>query len=439
MGLAMSARRAGNPSAFKSGMVHFALSTATFAVLGGIGMGAIQLAGDPVDAGPTYAMALFDTEQTSTPALKSRLNDRELTPVRMASLQPVPAHHGTDEPSLGVPAPDESFEAQGDEAGIVLASAPQAERQGVRINGRTVYPGEAYSEVDSLGALPESPVAALHERRAGRLLPVIGPDGEEIADAYARPYYGRSGQPTVSLVIGGLGINYTHTKSAIDELPPEVTLSFAPHARNLQTWINRAREAGHEVLIELPMEPHNYGRVRPHANTLRADTNPVANTSNLEAILGLAHGYFGVINYQGDKFSADSEASRSMFEALRARGVAFIEDGSLPPTSTLRESAGAVGARFVEADYVIDARIDADAMQSQLTSLENTALNQGGALGTAIAYPLTVDIIREWTETLESKGIVLAPASALQHVPEVAPAGPETPIAEAPETTPSLP
>ena len=50
-----------------------------------------------------------------------------------------------------------------------------------------------------------------------------------------------------------------------------------------------------------------------------------------------------------------------------------------------------------------------------------------------------MDIIREWTETLESKGIVLAPASALQHVPEVAPAEPETPIAEAPDTTPSLP
>ena len=59
----------------------------------------------------------------------------------------------------------------------------------------------------------------------------------------------------MSLVLGGLGINYTHTRSAIDELPPEVTLSFAPHASGLQTWINRAREAGHEVLIELPLEP----------------------------------------------------------------------------------------------------------------------------------------------------------------------------------------
>lgn len=436
----MSARRAGTSSALKSGLMHFALSTATFAVLGGVGAAAIQLAGDPVDAGPTYAMALFDTQQSEiSPALKSRLNDRQLAPVRMASLQPVRAGEGSAEPSLGVPAPVEVSEAQGDEAGPVLAAAPADARQGVRINGRTVYPGEAYSEVDALGALPQSPLPDLHEWRSSRRLPVIGPNGEEIADAYARPFYGRNGQPTVSLVLGGLGINYTHTASAIDELPPEVTLSFAPHARGLQTWINRAREAGHEVLIELPLEPYNYGRVRPHANTLRAASDPVTNTSNLEQILALGHGYFGVINYQGDKFAADGEASQAMFEALRSRGVAFIEDGSLPPTSTLRDAAGAAGARFAQADFVIDARMEADAMQSQLMALEATALEQGGALGTAIGYPLTIDIIREWTDTLEAKGIVLAPASALQQVPTVAAVAPETQIAGDPSDAPSLP
>ena len=437
----MSARRAGYPSVLKSGLVHFAISTASFAVVGGLGAAAIQLAGNPADAGPTYAMALFDTEQTSPPpALKSRLNDRDLAPVRMASLQPVPETSSTTEPSLGVPAPDETFEAQGDEAGIVIpAAAPQPARQGVRINGRTVYPGEAYSEVDDLGALPESPIAGLHARQNGRTLPVISETGEEIADAYARPYYGRASQPTVSLVVGGLGINYTHTKAAIDELPPEVTLSFAPHARGLQTWITRAREAGHEVLIELPLEAHNYGRVRPHSNTLRAQSNPVTNTSNLEQVLSLAHGYYGVINYQGDKFAANAEASQSMFEALRSRGVAFVEDGSLPPTSTLRISAGAAGARFMKADFVIDARMEADAMQSQLTALETAALEQGGALGTAISYPLTVDIIRDWTQTLDAKGMVLAPASVLQHVPEVALPATDADVPGDLEAAPSLP
>ncbi|MCI4645459.1 MAG: divergent polysaccharide deacetylase family protein, partial [Hyphomonadaceae bacterium] len=195
----------------------------------------------------------------------------------------------------------------------------------------------------------------------------------------------------------------------------------------------------HEVLIELPLEPHNHGRVRPHANTLRADLDPVANTANLEQILSLGHGYYGVINYQGDKFAANAEASQAMFDALRSRGVAFVEDGSLPPTSSLREAAGTAGARFASADFVIDARMEADAMQSQLMALESAALEQGGALGTAISYPLTIDIIKDWTQSLEAKGITLAPASALQHVPEVAAVTPDTQVVSGPETAPSLP
>ncbi|MEM1106903.1 MAG: divergent polysaccharide deacetylase family protein [Pseudomonadota bacterium] len=416
----MSARRSAHPSVLKSGLVHLGVSVAVFSAAALAGGGAIHLIGQPQDAGPRYQIALFDTPAPErVEGLKSRFADPSLAPIRIASLAPAPAP-SQPEPSLGVPEP-----AAGPSAALPLeqgdaplqAEAANDARLGVRINGRTVYPGEAYSEAANLGALPPSPLAGLHERTRFGRLPVVADDGREIADAYARPFYARSGQPSVSLVLGGLGINYTHTKSAIDELPPEVTLSFAPHARGLQTWIRRAREAGHDVLIELPLEPHNHGRVRPHAHMLSADLAEQTNASNLERILALGHGYFGVVNYQGDKFAADPAAAQALFAALKARGVAFIDDGSLPPTSTLEAAAAGAGARYAKADYVIDARMAADAMNAQLQALEAAARQEGGALGTAIAYPLTIDVIKAWTETLAAKGIVLAPASALPAVP----------------------
>ncbi|MEM1152015.1 MAG: divergent polysaccharide deacetylase family protein [Pseudomonadota bacterium] len=438
----MSARRSKKPSALKSGLLHFGLSAAAFSALT-LGAGsAIHLAGNAEDAGPSYTVALFDTQRPDTPpALKSRLADTDLQTLRVANMQPVaqPIRGAVFEPSLGVPEPGADTPAivqveQGD-APLVRANQP---RQGVRINGRTVYPGEAFSEASELGALPRSPLPDLHEWSGNRRLPVVSDAGEEIADAYARPFYARSGQPSVALVLGGLGINYTHTVSAIDELPPEVTLSFAPHARGLQTWIRRAREAGHEVLIELPLEPQTHGRLRPHANMLSADFNTQRNTSNLETILGLGHGYFGVINYQGDKFAANKDAADAMFSALKARGVAFIDDGSLPPTSVLETAAADMGARYARANFVIDARMDADAMQSQLLALEAAALENGGALGTAIGYPLTIDIINDWTETLAAKGIVLAPASALQQAPQAVPQA-SAELSNLAETPTSLP
>ena len=56
-------------------------------------------------------------------------------------------------------------------------------------------------------------------------------------------------------MVGGLGLNASATKAAIERLPPEITLSFVAYSDGLQGWIDMARANGHEVLLEAPMEP----------------------------------------------------------------------------------------------------------------------------------------------------------------------------------------
>ena len=105
-------------------------------------------------------------------------------------------------------------------------------------------------------ALPRAPLAGLTESGPNGLLPIVAANGRTPAQAYARPLTHRSGTgPSIAIVIGGLGFNARATTQAIDELPPEVTLSFVPYAQDLQSWIDRARARGHEVMLELPMEP----------------------------------------------------------------------------------------------------------------------------------------------------------------------------------------
>lgn len=435
----MTSRRSDAPSTFKTALIHGGIGLLVGGMVVGGSASAIQLAGNPQDAGPRVQLAVFDVPATiGDPGLKDRIPDRDLTEIRMASLQPL-YEERTGEPTLDVDYP--SYEgplAEGSgEARFIAASAEAEPRRGVRINGRVVYPGEALSDVETLSELPPAPIDGLHERTSRGRLPVVAGDGREVADAYARPFHARADQPTVSIVLGGLGINYTHTIAAIDDLPPEVTLSFAAHARGLQTWIDRARAAGHEVLIELPLEPYDHGRVRPHQNMLRADASGADNVDNLEGILALGQGYFGLLNYQGDRFASNDDAAQTMFAALRDRGVAFIEDGSIPGEG-LSQAAALSGARFAKADIVVDSRIDAESMQSQLMALEARALQDGSALGTAIAYPLTIDILSEWVEELEDKGIMLAPASTLQAVPEPAHRV-ETSLSGAPEISVNLP
>ena len=253
-------------------------------------------------------------------------------------------------------------------------------------------------------ALPSAPIAGLTAPGPGGLLPVIGPDGRTPAQAYARPFHDTSA-PKVALVIGGLGLNAKSTRQAIEDLPPEVTLSFVPYADGLQGWIDLARAGGHEVLLEAPMEPLDYPQNDPGPYTLMAADPAPETVKRLEWLLSRATGYFGVTNYLGGRFLTSDPAMSAFSGALRQRGLAFIDDGA----------AAARGGNLprASADRVIDQNLDGGSIDQELAGLEASAQHQGRALGSGFAYPVTLQEVQRWASGLAARGFVLAPASAV--------------------------
>ncbi|WP_323760954.1 divergent polysaccharide deacetylase family protein [Maricaulis sp.] len=261
-------------------------------------------------------------------------------------------------------------------------------------------------------ALPRAPIAGLTEPGPGGPLPIIAANGTRPSRAYARPYHGDPGAPTIAVVVGGMGLNSTVTQAAIDELPPEVALSFAAYTRDLQDWIDRARAAGHEVLIEAPMEPFDYPNNDPGPHTLLADGSAEENGRRLAWVLSRATGYFGVTNYLGARFSASQGAMRQVFGTLEGRGVAFLHDGA-GRRSTIEAAADATNITYAVADRILDEDLSPDAIDERLLALEALAIQNGSALGTGFAYPATVEQIRDWAISLDLRGYQLAPPSAV--------------------------
>jgi polysaccharide deacetylase 2 family uncharacterized protein YibQ len=190
-----------------------------------------------------------------------------------------------------------------------------------------------------------------------------------------------------------------------------VTLSFVPYAQNLQSWIDKARAAGHEVMIELPMEPFDMDE-DTGPQTLLAGLDAKSNVSRLEFLLGRAVGYFAIMNYQGAKFSTSTTATPPVIKALKDRGLGMVGNGL-----ALRSALGAEAVKqdlpFSSADRVLDIRRDASAIDDQLLNLEALALQNGSALGAGFAYPVTIEQIKFWAESLGDRGYQLAPASAV--------------------------
>ena len=256
--------------------------------------------------------------------------------------------------------------------------------------------------------LPAAPIAGLSQPGPNGALPVIAPDGRTPAQAYARPFR-PDGRPRVALIVGGLGLNAITTRAAIERLPPEVTLSFVPYAEGLQGWIDLARANGHEVLLEIPMEPQGYPDNDPGPYTLLSTASADDISGRLEWLLGRATGYFGVTNYLGDRFVTSDAGMGAFLGAMRSRGLAFLDDGvaSRRPGAWSRATA----------NQVIDSTQTPAAIVARLNALEAAARENGDALGTGFSYPVTVEAAARWADGLDDRGLQLAPASAMTRRP----------------------
>ncbi|MBO9710087.1 MAG: divergent polysaccharide deacetylase family protein [Caulobacter sp.] len=278
--------------------------------------------------------------------------------------------------------------------------APHQDPGAVALTGEVPAPATTAG-----GALPQAPIAGLYAQGpGGGPLPVISPDGRMASQAYARPFTG-DGRPRVALVIGGLGLNPQTTRQAIETLPPEITLSFAPYADGLQGWIDLARAHGHEVLLEAPMEPNDYPANDPGPYTLIAANRPEETVRKLEWLMSRASGYFGLTNYLGSRFVTDDAAMTTFTTALKSRGLAFIDDG--------QASARGGAIPRASADRIIDDELSSGAIDGQLKMLEVGAGARGQALGSGFAYPVTINQVRLWAQGLAGRGLQLAPASAM--------------------------
>jgi len=256
--------------------------------------------------------------------------------------------------------------------------------------------------------LVSAPIAGLSQPGPSGPLPVIATDGRVPAQAYARPFRS-NGKPRVALIVGGLGLNAVTTRAAIERLPAEVTLSFVPYADGLQGWIDLARAQGHEVMLEIPMEPSGYPDNDPGPQTLLASGTPDDITARMSWLLGRATGYFAVTNYLGDRFVTSDNGMGAFLSILRQRGLAFVDDGS----ASRRPGAWARAS----ADQVIDETQTPAAIVARLNALEATAKQRGAAMGTGFSYPVTVEAAARWTAGLDARGLQLAPASAMTQRP----------------------
>ncbi len=354
-----------------------------------IGLGVYLVETDDHLGGEPYAVASVDRHLVAL-----------ATPAPSAAPNP-----GVDGAALGSFAPS-------------TASAVESSTGVKVVRGRgAAPPSSLIIEVpEALGlSLTPAPDRRLVDRSKYGLLPRVGADGARPSEVYARPplLSGKlgAGAPRVALLVGGLSLSESGTLDAIARLPAAVSLGFAPYGAEVEHDVAQAREAGHEALLQLPMEPFDYPANNPGPHTLLTGLSEAENLDNLHWLMTRFTGYVGVMNFLGAKFTADPAALAPVLSEVAMRGLLYIDDGS-SPRSLAREKAPGLNLRAAAADVVIDADPSPQAIEAALIRLEALARADGVAIGVAAALPVSVEHIARWARSLEARGLALVPVSA---------------------------
>ena len=189
------------------------------------------------------------------------------------------------------------------------------------------------------------------------------------------------------------------------------TSSTGCYGNNLDGLVARARTAGHEILVHLPMEPKSV-EADPGPNALLTGLPLAELDRRIATNLLRLDGYVGVSNHMGSRFTASEREMRRVMRALQARDLLFL-DSLTTGQSTGARLAREYGIPTVTRDIFLDNDRDPAMIRRQLALTVARARERGHAVAIGHPYPETLDALEGWLPGLGARGLVLVPISAL--------------------------
>ncbi len=300
-----------------------------------------------------------------------------------------------------------------DAAGLPAAPAPPPLPDGAILLAPGSLAASPAEQAAAARIIP-APDPDLLERGRHGMLPRIGPAGRSAIRTYGRPFDRQDPRPRVGLIVGGLGLNAALAEEAIRRLPGGVTLAFSPYAPQIQRLLELTRAKGMEVLVALPLEPTGYPLNNPGDRALLTSLTPAENQDRLDWVLSRFAGYVGAVGahgpMRGERFALLGDRLGELQRTLAVRGLLYVD-----PRPGAPGPARAWGRTI---DLVVDEPATRGEIERKLAQLERIARERGTALGYAgEPSPVLVERVATWGGSIEGRGVVLAPVSALIRAP----------------------
>ncbi|SJZ42601.1 divergent polysaccharide deacetylase family protein [Selenihalanaerobacter shriftii] len=214
----------------------------------------------------------------------------------------------------------------------------------------------------------------------------------------------------MAFVIDDLGFNRAGTEELL-EIDRQITVAVLPFRPYSTQDAKGSKEAGHQVLLHLPMEP--VSEVDPGAGAIYVDMSSTEIAEQIKKdIDNLGVDIAGVNNHMGSKATANEKVMEVVLDYLRKQELFFV-DSSTAPNSVVPAMAQRVDEAYA-VNYLFIDNVDNKAeVKKQIKKLAEVALKKGELITIGHVRPNTALAIQEMIPKLEEMGIQLVYVSEL--------------------------
>ena len=245
----------------------------------------------------------------------------------------------------------------------------------------------------------------LEDTRFGTL-PKRNADGDSPHERYRLPV-SPSDAPAIGVIVTHFGLSESASDALLRIAPHGLALALSPYANTPQDWVDKARDAGHEVWLHIPFEAQDYLHNSGGPDTILKRSSLALNTDRLHKLLGTVQGYTGVVAAIDETFLASEKLTHSLTTDLFQRGLAYIET-SAQSSAFIKAIAAEHNSPYfhVNAHSLDSALLAAQASRPAIYAIETNPNAPSAVIGLI--------------ETARKYGVRVVPVSGLNHFADTA-------------------
>jgi len=214
----------------------------------------------------------------------------------------------------------------------------------------------------------------------------------------------------IAIIIDDVGFNRSRVEPFI-HLGFPITFSILPQLRYSRVLAEKIHDAGHEIMLHQPMEPHNHMiDPGPGALYLSQKTDQVCRIIE-KNVASFPHAA-GFNNHMGSRFTESRPKMSETLEFFREREFFFIDSITSSQSiafDTARDMNVIAGFR----NEFLDNTWEKKYIYAQLLKLKRHALHHGHAVGIGHPRPSTVRALTQFLQDMKGSGFSIVYASQI--------------------------